>query len=213
MKFNILDLLLPRETKFYTLLNKQAEISLHASEEFRLLVANLQSSSNDAVLKNLVSIKEFAKSGDKVEKAVIDELDLTFITPLDREDINRISMHMGITLDLINSLSQMLEIYGIHQTPPAVTSFCDILVGICKENVNLIAALESRKGISQIIRLMHEFEKRGDDTFHQGMASLFESESPVEIIKFKSVYEGLEDTIDSVDYVGKLVRSIMIKLG
>jgi uncharacterized protein Yka (UPF0111/DUF47 family) len=197
MKFNIFDLLLPRETKFYGMLNKQAETTLQASEELRLLVSNLEASNNDAALKNFVTIKELSKSGDKLERAVTDELDKTFITPLDREDINRISMQLGIMLDNINSVSQMLDIYGIHQMPSAVGAFCDILVGICKEHVNLIAALQSRKGLNQIIRLMHEFEKRGDDVFHQGMAELFRSESPVEIIKFKSVYESLEDTIDS----------------
>ncbi len=213
MKFNILDLLLPRETKFYTMLNKQAETLQMASQEFRSLVTNLQALNNDEALKNLVSIKEFEKSGDKIEKAVVDELDKTFITPLDREDINRISMQMGITVDLINSLSRKLEIYGIHEMPPAVMSFCDILVGISKENVSLIDALKSRKGIPQIIRLMHEFEKRGDDIFHQAMATLFVSSSPVEIIKFKEVYEVLEQIIDSIDFVGKIIRSIMIKLG
>lgn len=213
MKFNIFDLLLPRETKFYTMLNKQAEILNQAAKEFRDQIANLRASQNDAVLKNLVSIKELEKAGDKVEKAVVDELDKTFITPLDREDINRISMQLGTALDHINDISQMLDIYSIRQTPAALTDFCDILVGITAENITLIAALENRKGISQIIRVMHEFEKRGDDTFHQGMARLFESESPVEIIKFKSVYEALEDTIDSVDFIGKVIRSIMIKLG
>ncbi len=213
MKFNIFDLLLPRETKFYTMLNKQAETLNSAAKEFRELAANLHASQNDAALKNLVCIKELTKAGDKQEKAIIDELDMTFITPLDREDINRLSMLLDNSLDFINSLSQMLDIYAIHQMPPAVMSFCDILVGITAENLNLIAGLEARKGLSQTIRVMHEFEKRGDDTFHQGMARLFESESPVEIIKFKSVYESLEDTIDSVDLIGKTIRSIMIKLG
>jgi len=213
MKFNILDLLLPRETKFYTLLNKQADTLLQASQEFRLLVTNLQAANNDAVLKNLVTIRELEKSGYKTERAVMDELEKTFITPLDREDINRIAMYMSASLDHINSVSRTLEIYGIHQMPQSVVSFCDILVGITDENAKLIAALESRKGISQIIRLMHEFEKRGDDAFHQAMAKLFESESPIEIIKFKDVYEALEDIIDSIDDVGKLVRGIMIKLG
>lgn len=214
MKFNILDLLLPRETKFYSMLNKQADILLQMSQEFRLLVTNLQAgNNNDGVLKNLVSIKELEKSGDKVEKSVIDELDKTFITPLDREDINRIAMQMGVSLDLINSLSRELEIYGIHTMPQPVLSFCDILVGIANENTKLINALSSRKGIPQIIRVMHEFEKRGDDTFQQAMAKLFESDSPVEIIKFKDIYEALEDIIDSVDMIGKILRSIMIKLG
>jgi uncharacterized protein len=213
MKFNILDLLLPRETKFYAMLSKQADIILQACKEFRLLIGNLQVSDNDAILKNLVSIREFEKAGYKVEKTVLDELDKTFITPLDREDINRISMQMSLTLDHINSVSQTLEIYGIRQTPPPVMSFCDILVGIADQSTQLIGALESRKGLPQMIRLMHEFEKRGDDIFHQAMASLFESNSPVEIIKFKDIYEALEDTIDSVDDVGKMIRGIMIKLG
>jgi uncharacterized protein Yka (UPF0111/DUF47 family) len=120
---------------------------------------------------------------------------------------------MSITLDLVNDLSRKLEIYGIHEMPASVMSFCDILVGICDENTRLIAALETRKDIPKIIRLMHEFEKRGDDIFHQAMAKLFESSSPIEIIKFKEVYEVLEDTIDSVDDVGKIIRGIMIKLG
>jgi len=213
MKFNILDLLLPRETKFYTMLNKQSEMLLKSSQEFRQLVTNLQSGSHDAVLKSMITIKELEKSGNKTERALIDELDKTFITPLDREDINRIAMQMAIPLDLISDLSHKLEIYGIKQMPVSVSIFCDILVGICNENVALIGALESRKGIPEIIRLMHEFEKRGDDAFHQAMAKLFESNSPIEIIKFKEVYEVLEDIIDSVDDVGKIIRGIMIKLG
>lgn len=213
MKFNILDLLLPRETKFYTLLNKQADSILQASKEFRLLVTNLQAADNDAALKNLVCIREFEKSGYKVEKSVVDELDKTFITPLDREDINRITMQMSVTLDHINSVSQILDIYRIHQMPEPVMSFCDILVGIADECAKVIAALEDRKGILQMVRIMHEFEKRGDDIFHQAMANLFESTSPVDIIKFKDVYAALEDTIDSIDDVGKIVRGIMIKLG
>jgi uncharacterized protein Yka (UPF0111/DUF47 family) len=213
MKFNILDLLLPRETKFYSLLSKQAETLLDASKEFRLLMGNLNGGNNDATLKNLVKIKEFEKSGDKLEKNTIDELDKTFITPMDREDILRISAGMGIPLDLLHSLSRKLEIYGIHETPSAVMSYCDILVSISDELVNLMAALPTRKDVPQIVRVMHELEKRGDDIFHQAVAKLFESSSPVEIIKFKEVYEVLEQIIDSVDNVGKLVRAIMIKLG
>jgi uncharacterized protein len=213
MKFNIFDLLLPRETKFYTMLTDQAECLLDISKQFRVLVSDLQSGNNDETLKSLVMIKELEKRGDKYEKSIVEELDKTFITPLDREDINRIAMQMGIVIDDVNSISRMMEIYGIRQCPSAVMSFCDILVGICAENVCLIKAVQGRKGLQQSIKLMHEFEKRGDDTFHQGMASLFETAQPLEIIKFKSVYESLEETIDGVDAIGKLIRSIMIKLG
>lgn len=214
MKFNIFDLLLPKETKFYDLLDKQVDALMACSAEFRQLVRHLQGSDNDPVLKSLVRIKECERTGAKVERSIMEELDRTFITPLDREDIHVIAMAMEKSLDLTNSLARKFEIYGIRQVPEEVVAFCDILVGISNELGRLIGALRQRKGLQEIIRTMHEFEKRGDDTFHQAMARLFrENNNPVELIKFKEVYEVLEEIIDSIDSVGRIIRGIMVKLG
>jgi uncharacterized protein Yka (UPF0111/DUF47 family) len=61
---------------------------------------------------------------------------------------------------------------------------------------------------------MHGFENKADDLFHMGMAELFSGNyAPIEVIKFKEVYEHLENIVDSIDFIGKLVRGIMVKLG
>jgi uncharacterized protein Yka (UPF0111/DUF47 family) len=212
-KFNILDLLLPRETKFYTLLEKQADNLLKATRTFRDLVTNLESGNNDVILKLLVTIKEMEKAGDKIERQIIDELDTTFITPLDREDIHHLTTLIDQAVDQLHGLARKLELYNIRTIPGPLKSFCDIMVGIADEQVKLMQALPTRKGVQDIIRIIHELEKRGDDTFAQAVATLFENPDPVYIIKFKEIYELSEEVIDSVDLVGKTIRGIMVKLG
>jgi len=213
-KFNILDLLLPRETKFYTLMDKQASNLHEISRVFRDLVNSVNGGDNDVILKHLVTIKELEKTGDKIERAIIDELDKTFITPLDREDIHHIAMSADQAVDLIHGLSRKLELYSIHDIPPPLKAFCDIMVGITAELVKLMKALPTRKGVQEIIRIMHELEKRGDDTFSQAVAQLFsDNNDAIHIIKFKEIFELSEEIIDSVDYVGKTIRGIMVKLG
>jgi uncharacterized protein Yka (UPF0111/DUF47 family) len=213
-KFNILDLLLPRETKFYTLLEKQSANLLEIARCFRELVGSLGVADSDVILKKLVKIKELEKAGDKIERQVIDELDTTFITPLDREDIHLLAMSMDQAVDLIHGLARKLELYNIREIPAPLKSFCDIIVGISDELVKLMQALPTKKGVQEIIRIIHELEKRGDDTFSQSVAQLFsENNDAVYIIKFKEIYELSEEIIDSVDYVGKTIRGIMVKLG
>lgn len=214
MKFNILDLLLPRETKFYTLLSKQSDNLHDAAIEFRGLINGVMAADNELVMRQQAKIKEIEKVGDKIERTIIDELDKTFITPLDREDIHQIAMSVDRSVDLINNLARKLEIYGVRSVPPTVAVFCDIIVGITAEQVNLMNALPTRKGVSEIIRVIHELEKRGDDLFAQAIAAMFADDTQaVLIIKLKAVFELLEEIINSVDYVGKLIRGIMVKLG
>lgn len=214
MKFNILDLLLPRETKFYALLTKQAENLVEAAKEFSAMIQTLASGDQVAVMRQQAKIKELEKVGDKIERTIIDELDKTFITPLDREDIHQIATCADRSVDLINNLARKLEMYNVRAVPAPVATFCDIIVGITHEQLNLMNALPSRKGISEIIRVIHELEKRADDVYAQAIAGMFAADTdPVTIIKLKAVYEALEEITNSVDSVGKLIRGIMVKLG
>ncbi len=213
-KFNVLDLLLPRETKFYSMLDKQAANLLEAARCLRELVDCLGISDNAVFLKKVVTIKELEKVGDKIERQIIDELDATFITPLDREDIHQIAMGIDQAVYSVYGLARKLELYNIREVPAVLKTFADLIVGISDELVKAIEALPGRKGVQAIIRVMHELEKRGDDTFSQAVAQLFSNDhDPVHIIKFKEVYELAENILDSVDRVGKTIRGVMVKIG
>ncbi|MFA6291013.1 MAG: DUF47 family protein [Victivallales bacterium] len=215
MKFNILDFLLPREVKFFKYMTTQAEIFIDGCELFRKLATTIDKISEEEAKNIILRINEFERKGDDLEHLIIDELHKTFITPLDREDIHSIAINIDKSLDILNSISRKFEIYGIRNVPINVCRFADIIVEISIELRNLFAALESKKNINDNVRRMHELENKADTLFYTSVAELFSNGkyNPVEIIKYKEIYEHLESIVDSVDFIGKIVRGVAVKQG
>jgi hypothetical protein len=214
MKFNILDLLLPRETKFYTYMNEQAEIFIKGCLVFKNLVLNLDAMNKEAIKNDLAKINQYEQEGDDIEHHIIAELHKTFITPLDREDIHLIAINLDKSLDILNSISRKMDIYGIYKVPSNVCKFADVIVEIALELRNLFSALKEKENINPIVKRMHELENKADSLFYTSVAELFhQNYGAVDIIKFKEVYEHLESIVDSVDFVGKIVRGIVVKQG
>ncbi|MBL8025010.1 MAG: DUF47 family protein [Fibrobacteres bacterium] len=214
MKFNILDILLPRETKFYTFMSEQVEVLITGTRLFKDFVTNIEKLDEEALKKRILEIKEVEFKGDKVEHMIIDELHKTFITPIDREDIHTIAINVDKALDILNSLSQKFEIYRVRKVPTNVLKFADIIVEISVELSYLMKALADKGDIMKHVQKIHSLENTADHLFHWSLAELFDgSHEPVEIIKFKEMYEHLESITDCVDYVGKLIRGIKVKQG
>jgi uncharacterized protein Yka (UPF0111/DUF47 family) len=215
MKFNILDFLLPREVKFFKYMHSQADIFIDGCELFRKLATTIDKISEEEAKNIILRINEFEQKGDDLEHLIIDELHKTFITPLDREDIHSIAINIDKSLDILNSISRKFEIYGIRNVPINVCRFADIIVEISIELRNLFAALESKKNINENVRRMHELENKADTLFYTSVAELFSNGkyNPVEIIKYKEIYEHLESIVDSVDFIGKIVRGVAVKQG
>lgn len=214
MRFNLLDLLLPREVKFFKYMSRQAEIFIEGCEAFAELVSRVETMSEAEIRERVARIKEFEQEGDDMEHKIIDELHKTFITPLDREDIHLIVINVDKSLDILNSISRKFEIYAIRDVPANVREFSAIIVEISVELRKLFAALEAKANLNQIVKRMHELENKADNLFYSSVAELFRgSHSPVEIIKFKEIYEHLESIVDSVDFIGKIVRGIVVKQG
>jgi uncharacterized protein len=214
MKFNPLDILLPRETKFFTFMTEQVDILINGGKTFRDFVNNLQKLDEAGFKKAIAAIKEAEHQGDDVEHRVIDELHKTFITPIDREDIHSITIHIDNALDILNSISQKFEIYQIRTVPANVCKFADVIVEMATELRFLMKALADKGDIMVHVEKLHALENTADHLFHWSIAELFDgSHNPIDIIKFKEVYEHLENCTDAMDYIGKLVRGIKVKLG
>lgn len=214
MKFNIFDLLLPRETKFFTFMNDQVSNFMDGCSTFHHLVSNIEKMDEDEIRREIRKIKDCEKKGDELERNIITELNSTFITPIDREDIHLIVVNVDEALDILNDLSQKMEIYRINKVPGNVCTFADIIIDISSELVKLMNSLKAHNDVTPIIDKIHKFENEGDYLFHVSVAELFRDEtSPVDIIKFKEIYEQMENVVDSVNYVAKIIRGIKIKLG
>lgn len=214
MGFKLFDILLPRETKFYSYMNEQVDIFNEACLHFKNLATTISTLTDDMIKKYLSDIKDCERRGDDIEAMVIDQLNNTFITPFDREDIHLITINLDNALDKLNSISQKIEIYGIKKLPQNAINFANLLMEIGSELKSLVQALESKSNIDSIVKSMHLIENKGDYLFHLSIAELFNNNpDPIEVIKLKELYEELESVVDAVDYIGKIVRKILIKLG
>jgi uncharacterized protein Yka (UPF0111/DUF47 family) len=214
MKFNVLDLLLPRETKFYKYFDQQVDYLLEGSRIFRDLLSQISTLDETTIKGKLRAIQICEQRGDEIEVTIIDELHKTFITPIDREDIHLIAISIDRALDILNSIARKFDIYAMRTVPKYANDFAEIIVQISVELGNLMRALGKRSNVNELVAKMHKLENQADDLFHLGMAELFKNfKDPVEIIKYKEVYEHLESIVDSVDFIGKMVRGIIVKLG
>ncbi len=214
MGFNVLDLLLPRETKFFKFLNEQVHFLVEGTTLFNKLVTSLDKLSEQEIKQHLVAIKDLESRGDATERHIIDELNKTFITPIDREDIHTLAINIDRSLDILNSISRKIEIYRIRKVPPKVLQFAQLICEIANQLQVCLIEFAAKKNIKEIVERMHKLENEADELFHASMAELFTNETtPLEVIKFKEFYEHLEAVVDSIDYIGKLIRGFKVKQG
>jgi uncharacterized protein len=214
MGFNIFDLLLPRETKFFDHMIQHVDCFCEATIAFKELVYHMEDLKGDELKKKIMIINDCEARGDDIERKIIDELNATFITPIDREDIHTLAVHIDNAIDILNSITSKIEIYQIRKLPINVCKFADIVLRMSDMLKTLMHELKGKRNILSISAEMHKAENEADDLFHRCLAELFSNKTdPVDIIKFKEVYEHLESVVDSVDYIGKLVRGVIVKQG
>jgi predicted phosphate transport protein (TIGR00153 family) len=214
MGFNVLDLLLPRETKFFRYMDEQIDLLIKGTIIFRDLVHGISKMSESQIKEHLTQIKECETKGDDVEREILFALHRTFITPIDREDIHTLAISIDRALDILNSISRKFEIYNIREVPVNVGKFSAIIVNIAATLKNAVELLQKKANLDNVVINMHNLENDADELFHESMAELFNGKhDPVYIIKFKEVYEHLESVVDAIDYVGKIIRGIKVKQG
>lgn len=216
MRFNLLDLLLPRETKFYDLFSEHAAALLAASRKLGELAAGAEEgAAGREALKTVVGeVKEIERAADKVESKIEVALEESFITPLDREDIHLIAAYVDNAVDEIKALVGKVETYGVVRLPPRSSDFTDIIVDCAQHLVEAFARMKKKESITSQIKAIGDAERRADVLFSIAIGDLFhDGKDAIEIIKAKEVYEGLEEVVNRIDGAGKLLRRVMIKMG
>ncbi len=214
MKLNLLDLLLPRETKFYDHFNDQMVCLVNAAHKLKELIENIADYSDDQLKQKINEIKELEQQGDKIERVILENLNSTFITPFDREDIHILASNIDMAIDKIYSSAHKLDIYVVKKVPANVISFAQIITDMSIEMQKCVKLFKTNKKIDDMVKNVHKYENNGDYLFSISIAELFKEEkNAVEVVKFKDIYTDLENITDQIDFVGKLLRRIIIKMG
>ena len=196
------------EKKILVTLDDLAKKAVQISEELVIMLSDLK---NAECHKKIHTIETEA---DKLVRDIFSELNSTFITPLDREDMQRVASKIDDTIDHIDGISARLHSYKITTAPPYTLDMANELVNATKEVALMTSKLRNIKNPSTMIehcRNTSAIEHKVDDLYSIAISKLFESKDPIEIIKLKDIYEKMESASDRCVDVADVVEDIVLK--
>jgi uncharacterized protein Yka (UPF0111/DUF47 family) len=202
--------LIPRNYRFYDLFEKSAHNLVSAAE----VLADLMEHFENVEMKT-ARMKELERVGDGIIHEIVEQLHRTFVTPLDREDITALAEHMDDVMDYMEGATTALRIYGIHRPTAAACGVADLLRLQTVQVEKAVPKLRHRSQLRSVPEHcveIHRLENEADTLFLDAMARLFEEEpSPVEIIKWREIYDQLERATDSCEHVANVLEGIVLK--
>jgi predicted phosphate transport protein (TIGR00153 family) len=204
---------MPKEERFHELVARDTQNLLTATRLFSEIAhsANLE----ERRVKT-VRLKALEHDGDQITRQIFEALNSTFITPLDREDIRSMGSDLDNILDYVEGVAQYLILFELYESPEALRQFASIIVAMAQE-IETVTALvwdlaNEAKLHAAIVRIS-ELENQADALYGTVIADLFKDNgrSPIEILKWKEIYDGLEEACDGCKDFTHVIGNIMIK--
>jgi predicted phosphate transport protein (TIGR00153 family) len=201
--------LIPKEVRFYDYFEQQSALSVKAAELLHQLVHNFV----DARAK-MHQIKEIEHQADLVTHEVVRKLNTTFITPLDREDIHALASRLDDVLDYIEASAERIVVYRIKEPTSASRAMAEVIVSITRAMDRGVRCLRGTDpGFHEHAVEVNRLENTADNLLRDSLAALFEEEGdPIEVIKWKEIYETMEVVTDRCEDVVNVIESIILKM-
>ncbi|HYY49600.1 MAG TPA: DUF47 family protein [Nitrososphaeraceae archaeon] len=162
-------------------------------------------------------IKDLEHTGDQITHRLFTILDKTFVTPLDPEDISKLTSAIDEVLDATEGVANRFVLFSIEAPTPYMIELSKILLSASQEVQLLITRIRSLKSASNLIdhsKNIVNYEHKADTIYRTAIAELFKTNNnPIEIIKLKEVYETLEGALDRCADVADVVEDIALKYG
>ena len=209
----VIRMFLPKEERFHELLGRDTENLVRAVKLFSEIAHT--ASFEERRIKS-VELKHLEHAGDMVTKEVFDALNSSFITPFDPDDIRAIAVDLDDVLDFIEGTAQYLVILELRESPEALQQFAEILVAMVEEihrATTLLWDMGNAKQIHECIVRISELENQADSLYNTVIADLFKrnGRDPIEIMKWKEVYQGLEDACDQCKDFTHVLGNVVLK--
>jgi predicted phosphate transport protein (TIGR00153 family) len=199
--------LIPRDEKFYDLFREQAENIHKAAQMLVELFADFRD-----IEKRVAEIKFLEHKGDQLTHALMMKLNKTFITPFDREDIHSLGSALDDVLDLVDAAASRVVVYKVKQVTPGAQHLSRVIVHGTEIIVKAIAQLNHPQNMLEFTEQLTLLEEEADRIKSECIARLFEnSNEPIEVIKWKEIYEVLESTTDKCEDVADVLEAVVLK--
>jgi predicted phosphate transport protein (TIGR00153 family) len=158
-------------------------------------------------------VKELEHAGDRIVVETLHCIDAQFITPFDREDLVTLAFAVDEVPDKIENASELLGLYGVESPTRQSLELCALVVRATEELSALLSRLRELRGSAEEIRSIKQIEDEADDVARAARASLFRDDriDPVIVIRWKDIYEALEDAVDACDTAATRIGNILVK--
>ncbi|HEX2919538.1 MAG TPA: DUF47 family protein [Bacteroidales bacterium] len=210
----ILKYFVPKDHSFFPLFEQSAENMVKAS----FLLKELMASNDPEVHERLnKQIKEIEHQGDEITDTTYEQLNKSFITPFDREDIHQLAAHIDDVLDSINGVSRRMCLYKPKNINPVFGKMAELIHIAAKEVEKAVQCLKDpvkfKDELTKACDSVTEIEHKADEVYFEGAMLLFEKETDTkELLKNNKILEILERCVDEEEDVTDTIKAILIKM-
>ncbi len=208
---SILRFLLPRDDKFLSYFEQAADNLKKAGD---LYISLAKVNSRAELIARRDEIKRLEHVGDELTHRIFEELNLSFITPFDREDIYELAKGIDDVLDLIDHVADLLLLYQIDKIESDVALLLNVVdraITEIHQSVRLLRQMNYDSIREHIVRV-HEMENEGDRLYRLFMGKLFaEQKDAIQLLKYSSLFNEMEHAIDKCEDLMNSIESIMLK--
>jgi hypothetical protein len=202
--------LIPKEEKFFPMFHEMTKNIVTGS----VMLKEMLDDFSDPIASQK-AIKKIEHNGDLQTHEIIRVLNLSFITPFDREDIYSLASALDDILDAIDALAQHIVIYNIDKITPEAKELGFIIFKACQEVEKAVLALSNNnkhKAISEYCVEINSLEGEADKVRAGAISRLFDEEKdPITLIKWKEIYENLEHVTDKCEDAANILESVVVK--
>jgi uncharacterized protein len=201
--------LIPREVRFFDYFERQSELIVSAAGLLHEMVHNFA----DARAK-VHAIKEIEHQGDSVTHEIVRRLNTTFITPMDREDIHALASRLDDVLDFIDAAADRLVVFRIKEPTSACRAMSEVILSTAHATDRTIRCLRKMDpGFHEHAVEVNRLENAADTLLRDSLAAMFEEVlDPIEVIKWKEIYETMETVTDRCEDVANVIEGIILKM-
>jgi uncharacterized protein len=199
--------LVPSDDRFFALFNQSTLNVAECARRLRDLVNEFV----DVEAKHQ-AVVACERRGDELTREILGRLDVSFVTPFDREDIHALAEELDDVVDDMLAVSDLLQLLSIETVLPELKEQADLLVQVADQTVGLIGRLQSMRGTVPFLQAIDTLESEADAVYRRGIATLFSGEyEALEVLKWKDIVQAMEAAINTVEDISDVVESIVLK--
>lgn len=211
----LLSVLMPQERQFFTLFNRHAGLVVEGSRALVELLAGYSDNGRREAL--IAKIQQVEHDADDVTHETVALMHNTFVTPFDRDQINKLIQRMDDILDLTQDTAESLMLYDVHQLTPEVLHLADLVQVCCSrvaDAVTMLSNMDNGPAILKICQAIDGLETDADRVMQAAISRLFREEQDVrQLVKLKAIYELLELTTDKCQDVALVIEGVVLENG